>query len=136
MALSQLCSLRAGNNTTDSAGFTLVELITVVAIIGILSKISMMVFLSYRTRTFDTSAKEDLRNIVTFQEAHYSDSEEYVPCGNTAACQTALPNFKASNGVQMRVNVMNGTRFVATAFHDAGDRTWRYDSSLGTISVQ
>ena len=133
MALSQLCSRRTNSG---SAGFTLVELLTVVAIIGILGKISMMVFINYRTRTYDTSAKEDLRNIITFQEAHYSDNEEYVPCATTAACQSVLPNFRASSGVQLRVNVMAGTRFVATALHDNGTTTWRYDSAQGTIAAQ
>ena len=133
MALSQLCSRRTNSG---SAGFTLVELLTVVAIIGILGKISMMVFINYRTRTYDTSAKEDLRNIITFQEAHYSDNEEYVACATTADCQSVLPNFKATSGVQLRVNVMPGARFVATASHDNGTTTWRYDSVQGTIAAQ
>jgi len=58
-------------------GFTLVELMIVVAIIGILAAIAIPQFASYRQKAFDTTAKSDLKNLMTDVEAFYADNQEY-----------------------------------------------------------
>ena len=60
-------------------GFTLVELMIVVAIIGILAAIAIPQFAAYRTRAFNTAAQSDLRNLRTAMEAYFADNQSYPP---------------------------------------------------------
>jgi prepilin-type N-terminal cleavage/methylation domain-containing protein len=58
-------------------GFTLVELLIVVAIIGILAAIAIPQFAAYRVRSFNSSSISDLRNARTTQEALFADWQRY-----------------------------------------------------------
>ena len=58
-------------------GFTLIELMIVVAIIGILAAIAIPQFASYRAKAFDKAAQSDLRNFKTAMEASYADDQNY-----------------------------------------------------------
>ena len=64
----------------NQKGFTLIELMIVVAIIGILAAIAIPQFAKYRQRSFDSSAQSDLRNSKTDLEAYYAEHFVY-PAG-------------------------------------------------------
>ena len=66
----------------NKKGFTLIELMIVIAIIGILAAIAIPQFSAYRIRAYNTSALSDTRNLVTTQAAFYSDWEEFGVSGN------------------------------------------------------
>ena len=61
----------------NQKGFTLIELMIVIAIIGILAAIAIPQFSAYRTRAFNSAALSDLRNFKTSMEADYADNQQY-----------------------------------------------------------
>jgi type IV pilus assembly protein PilA len=63
----------------NQKGFTLIELMIVVAIIGILAAIAIPQFAAYRTKSYNSAAQSDLRNVLTVLEAFYADNQEYPP---------------------------------------------------------
>jgi type IV pilus assembly protein PilA len=58
-------------------GFTLIELMIVIAIIGILAAIAIPQFAAYRAKSYNSAAQSDLRNVKTNLEAFFADYQEY-----------------------------------------------------------
>ena len=61
----------------SASGFTLVELMIVIAIIGILAAIAIPQFASFRQKGYNSAAISDLRNVKTNLEAFYKDYQQY-----------------------------------------------------------
>lgn len=71
---------------TNKKGFTLIELMIVVAIIGILAAIAIPQFAAYRERGFKAAMQADGKNMHTAIQAYLVDNP-----GKTAADVDALP---------------------------------------------
>ncbi len=62
----------------DERGFTLIELMIVVMIIGVLVVIALPTFLGARTRAYDRAVQSDIRNAFAAEKAYYTDTLTYT----------------------------------------------------------
>ena len=60
-------------------GFTLIELMIVVAIIGILAAIAIPNFIKFQARSKQSEAKANLKAMYTAQKAYYQEKDTFLP---------------------------------------------------------
>ncbi len=75
-------------------GFTLIELMIVVAIVGILAAIAIPNFIGMQKRAKTTEAKSNLGELWTLQEAYRAENDTYVAPSGTLAAGT----YDGTNG--------------------------------------
>ena len=118
---------RFKQNLRDS-GFTLIEVLVVIVIIGILAAGAIAAFSQYKINTYNTAALSDLKNALKGQEAIFIDLDSYWDCMNSG-CEVALPGFKLSNGVSLVCTPRNnGQIYACSASHSKGNKVFFYDS--------
>lgn len=115
----------------DESGFTLIELMIVIAIIGILAAIAIPQFSAYRTRSYNSAAEADLRNAATAQEAYYVDNQTYKT-GPTNLIG-ATYGFYTSQNVTVSGNA-TADRYSMTAFHSSGNKTYSLIGPGGSVT--
>ena len=96
---------------TAKKGFTLIELLIVVVIIGILAAIAIPKFAATKQKAYIASMKTDLRNLVTIEEAYFSDHTTYGIQANISA----TGSFHPSAGNTVVVGAADGAGWYATA---------------------
>jgi prepilin-type N-terminal cleavage/methylation domain-containing protein len=93
-------------------GFTLVELLIVVVIIGILAAIAIPKFQDSKGKAYASSLKSDLKNLSSSQEDHFYTNETY-------STNIGALNFKPSPGVVLTITEATVGGWSATTTHPA-----------------
>ena len=79
-------------NLKNKKGFTLIELMIVVAIIGILAAIAIPNFLNFRNKAKSAEAKSNLGAIRSCQETYNTEYETYLACAVNPTSAVATLN--------------------------------------------
>ena len=118
-------------------GFTLVEWMIVVAIIGILAAIAIPQFAAYRERGFIASMQSDMNAVRVAEEAYCVQNNTYVA---TSAPQTDLSAYggvtvSAGNGISVAAKTAIATDYTITVTSDKTAKKVFYDSTTGQTTT-
>ncbi|MBW2494217.1 MAG: prepilin-type N-terminal cleavage/methylation domain-containing protein [Deltaproteobacteria bacterium] len=119
--------MRARSNS--EAGFTLVELVIVVGIIGLLSAIAIPNFLSYQARSRRSEAYVNLAAVARLQNTYHAERGEFFEVGS-------WPDWVGLYGGDLSTRKMTWDAASEAAFGDLGWRPegavfYAYDSNTG-----
>ena len=149
------------NGCSRQKGFTLIELMVVVAIIGILAAIAIPQYAAFRARAFNSASQSDLHNLKVAEEALMYSTQQYgstVPISGNAGTggagavltiaaaspQIATVNNAAGTPEQVAVSISNNVTifagtdageasFLAVAGHLQGTRDYAVDSDATSV---
>lgn len=108
----------------NKKGFTLIELMIVVAIIGILALIAIPNFIELRKRAFNSSAESAGRNAKTAQEIYFQDKSTYA---NSVEGLLAFDrNLTDDKQVTFTFRGADMEGFTYTTSHYRGDKSYTW----------
>ena len=127
------------NNEHPKRGFTLIELMIVVAIIGILAAIAIPKFSNLITKSNEANTKGNLGTLRSAITIYYADTEGWYP-GDTLASMTTnskylpnIPTSKLPSVATLNIGHPDASSVTSgTGISDAGG--WVYDNTPADIN--
>lgn len=111
------------------SGFTLIEIMVVMVIIGILASMSLGTFLTSQQKSRDSQRKSDLKQIRNSLDMYFNDKGQYpvgsngliMGCNNAQTCQWGSA-FQDQHGTVYMIQLPQ---------EQQSDQIYRYESSTG-----
>lgn len=131
---------KAFKATQNHKGFTLVELMIVVAIIGILATIAFPNYTQYVRRGKATEATANLSNLKNRMEQYYQDNRTYAdtggltaPCAPTSGAKSFTYDCEVQNATNFTLRATGVAAEGMTNFEfkvsEDGSKTSKFDST-------
>ncbi len=113
----------------DTDGFSLVELMVVVAIIGILAMVAIPNFIAYRNKAYCSSAESDLKSIMAAVASYFSEPN------NTTITKASLgiTSAQLSNSNDYTISTDTTTNTITVVVTDASGRCPRFNTIEDTL---
>jgi type IV pilus assembly protein PilA len=113
-----------------TSGFTLVEILLVIVIIGVLAVIAIPQFISYRNQAIDAQLKSDLRNAAVAVEGYFTKRSVYP----SSIDEIQGFGFQPTSGVTLTLVVVTPSSFTITAAKPGGTQpSFTFTSTSGSI---
>lgn len=111
--------------------FTLIEVLLVIAIIGLLAVIAIPQFIRYRSQAVDAQLKSDLRNAAVAVESYFTKNSVYP----ASIAEVDGYGFRPSDGVTVTLTIVSANSFTITAAKPGGTQpSFTLSSTTGTIN--
>lgn len=118
----------------NKRGYTLVEVLVVVAIIGILAAIAIPQFASYREQSYCVTIVNDLASLARHQESYYIENETYLAATRNPDGSSNVPSQWWSPDVVVESSTGDVNGWTVAASHpNCSKGPYTYDSSGGGI---
>jgi type IV pilus assembly protein PilA len=112
-------------------GFTLVEILIVIVIIGLLAAIAIPQFIAYRNQAVDAQLKSDLRNAAVAVESYFTKKSVYP----ASLAEIDGYGFHPTDGVTLTLTIVTPSSYSITAAKPGGTQpSFTFSSSTGSIN--
>jgi type IV pilus assembly protein PilA len=107
--------LRLRLRLTHQHGFSLIELLVVMLILGVLAAIALPAFLGQEQKGEDADAKANARNLVSLVDACYTSKDDYSQCSDQAGLGGNIGIPYGTNPGEANVAASTRDSFTVTA---------------------
>jgi type IV pilus assembly protein PilA len=118
------------NAERDEAGYSLIELLVVIIIVGILAGIAIAIFMKQSNKASDASTRSDLRNLAVMQEGYLTDNPGAY---GTATQLAGVENISVSPQSVVYVYTKGSTGYCLVGHTGNSTSYLVYDSQRGGV---
>jgi prepilin-type N-terminal cleavage/methylation domain-containing protein len=123
-------------------GFSLIELLIVVAVIGVIATIAIPVLMETRRNSLDEKARQCVRIVLSAQQAFYADQGRFGDLGELASNDPPYLDSRFASGVgqmghsiELNLQITNGgSGFVVSSDNPAGNFDYSADETMEIVA--